>query len=288
MRLDKKLRELFPAYSRQQLKAFLRSGRIRVNGHIVRTGIEVADSDVITVADELHHGPGPVPQADLDLPIIYESTTWLAVNKHAGQNVYPLSPNERGTLANAIVARFPETIEAGRAPLQAGCVHRLDKDTSGLVLVARTQQAFTNLWAQFCDQSIKKIYTALVEGILEQNGSIDSPIANRGRSQSRVSTKAPDGLPAQTNYEVLQTFANATLLRVQLIHGRRHQIRVHLASMGHPVAGDVLYGAQKNPNVARHYLHAQKLELIDPDTGKPIIVEADSPPELQLSNWVKT
>jgi 23S rRNA pseudouridine1911/1915/1917 synthase len=276
-RLDHFLQQRLPAYSRARLQAWIKQGRVLVNGapakasHALRPGesIEVSPAE----PPPLHAEP-----EDLPVEILYEDAAVLAIDKPAGLVVHAGAGNHSGTLVNRLVHRFQSLSRMG-GELRPGIVHRLDKDTSGVLLVARTDAAHRHLAAQFAERSVEKIYLALVEGSLRaDSGRIVKPIARDPRHRTRMTAKLAAGRAALTEYRVRERFAKFTFLEVRIGTGRTHQIRVHLANLGHPVAGDRLYGAAP---AVRIFLHAWRIGFTSPATGERVSVQAPLPRELE-------
>jgi 23S rRNA pseudouridine1911/1915/1917 synthase len=217
---------------------------------------------------------------DLPLEILYEDADLVAVNKPAGMVVHAGAGRHSGTLVNALLHHFRALSKVGGA-LRPGIVHRLDRLTSGVILVARNDAAHRNLAEQFASRRVEKVYLALVHGqIKADRGKVTSPIARDPVRRIRMTSKLSRGRSAITEYQVLQRFDKFTLLEVRIGTGRTHQIRVHLASLGHPVAGDKLYGAPAS-DLGRYFLHAQRITFTSPASGERITVEAPVPAELQ-------
>ncbi|MDO8495586.1 MAG: RluA family pseudouridine synthase [bacterium] len=222
----------------------------------------------------------------MDLNIVYEDNDILVLNKPAGISVHkthPLDPHQ--TLADLVVEKYPKIKDVGEDPLRPGLVHRLDKDTSGLIIIAKNQPAFSYFKGLFQNRTIKKTYLALVHGQLkEKSGTIDAPLGKLGTKQT-TQIKGKRDLQernAVTNYEVIQEFPHFSLLQVSPLTGRTHQIRVHLKSIGHSIVCDPLYGGKNlvcPPELGRLFLHAQKLEFNAP-SGQSMVLEADPPGEL--------
>jgi 23S rRNA pseudouridine1911/1915/1917 synthase len=223
------------------------------------------------------------PEA-LPLDILYEDAAVIAVNKPAGMIVHAGAGAHSGTLVNALLHRFEQLSTTG-GDLRPGIVHRLDKDTSGVLLVARNDAAHLNLAAQFSGRKVEKVYLALVEGVLRtDSGSIDKPIARDPVNRVKMTSRLGVGRAASTSYKVLRRFPKHTLLEVKIGTGRTHQIRVHLSSIGHPVAGDRLYGGHAPRSGTRFFLHAHRIRFTSPAGGKEVTVIAPLPPELE--HWL--
>lgn len=279
-RLDHYLQEQWPQYSRARLQAWIKQGRVLVDGARARPSQLIRGGERIEVAPA---EPPPLKATPEDLPveILYEDAAVIAVNKPAGLAVHAGAGRFEGTLVNRLVHRF-QTLSAVGGALRPGIVHRLDKDTSGVLLVARTDAAHRALAAQFAARTVEKTYLALVHGnVHAEMGRITKPIARDPVRRTRMTARLGRGREALTEYRVLRRFGKFTLLEVKIGTGRTHQIRVHLASIGHPVAGDRLYGA---PPARRLFLHACKISFLSPATGARVQVEAPLPAE--LADWL--
>jgi 23S rRNA pseudouridine1911/1915/1917 synthase len=221
------------------------------------------------------------PEA-IPLDIVYEDADLIVVNKPAGLVVHPAAGHAHGTLVHAILARCPDLAGIGGA-LRPGIVHRLDRDTSGLIVIAKNDAAQFALQRQFKNRTVEKVYLALVEGIPHQlHGRIEAPIGRDPRHRQRMAVVAHGGRPAQTDYRVVEVLGHHALIEVRPRTGRTHQIRVHLASLGYPVAGDRVYGRQRRlPALSRQFLHAWRLTLDLPSTGERRTFAASLPPDLR-------
>ncbi len=279
-RLDRALADAL-GVGRARIKAAFLSGGVRVRGRRAR-GSDPAEPGA-PVEIEMAEPPGPpVPEVGPSLAVLADSPRWLVADKPAGVPTHPLRAGEVGTLANAVAARFPECALASPDPREGGAVHRLDLETSGCVLFARDREAWQALRAQLAGRSVEKIYLALVLGRLSAGGVCSVPLAQRaGRAvpvpdEERPPARAARPRPAETRFEVERSFARHTLLRVRIVTGVMHQIRAHLAHLGHPVAGDVLYGGEAAavPGLSRHFLHAARLGFERPEGGR---AEVESP-----------
>jgi 23S rRNA pseudouridine1911/1915/1917 synthase len=279
MRLDHFLGQHVDGLSRRAAREAIDAGQVRVNGRHARKSAPVAPGDVVEVADEALVAPRPAPSPDLAIDVVYEDSALVVVDKPAGLPTLARRDGEEATVASFLVGRFPDCADAGDVPLEAGIVHRLDNDTSGLLVAARTPEAYRNLRRQFAERQVVKEYTALVEGLIREEGWIRTPIApeRRRRDQMRASENAPGARPAETHYRPLQQVGRATLLAVRIRTGVRHQIRVHLASIGHPIVGDVRYGARVDPAARRQMLHACYLELDHPVSGTRLDLRSGIP-----------
>lgn len=290
LRLDQTLARLLPQHSRSRLQGWLREGRIRVEGvAVVDAKRKIWGGEKIEV--EAAPDPREVADAaeDIALAIVHEDADILVVDKPAGLVVHPGSGNWGGTLLNALLHHAPQLETIPRA----GIVHRLDKETSGLLVVAKTLAAQTDLVRQLQARTVKRHYLALVHGKVARGGTVDAPIGRHPTQRVKMAVVA-QGREARTHYDVLERFEQATLLECRLETGRTHQIRVHMASIGHPLVGDPTYGkrgaAQANatsPLAAfpRQALHAWRLVLLHPSTHAELAWEA--PPPEDFSELLK-
>jgi 23S rRNA pseudouridine1911/1915/1917 synthase len=226
-----------------------------------------------------------VPQPELPLPVLLERPSLLVLDKQAGIASHPLKAGELGTLANALVARFPACLAAGTSEREAGLCHRLDRETSGAILAARTPEAFANLRGQFRRREVEKVYLALVQGRPEAStGSIEVPLGGRG-ALTRPWRSERDGRERQaiTHTRLLWSDGESSLLEVRIETGVRHQIRAHLSALGHPLRGDVSYGAAPWSGLPRHLLHAWRLGFRDPETDALDLIEAPLPADARAA-----
>ncbi len=287
-RIDQALAEMFPDYSRSRLQQWLKAGSILVDGHTCRPRDRVRGGERVAVRAELGDEAAVVPQA-MDLDILFEDEHLLVVNKPPGLVVHPGAGNPDGTLQNALLHRHPELEGIPRC----GIVHRIDKDTSGLLAVALTLKAHTSLVAQLQDRTVGREYDALASGTFTGGGTVDAPIGRNPRDRIRMAVVS-GGKPAVTRYRRLERFSAHTLLRVHLETGRTHQIRVHLAYIGHPLVGDPLYGGrprlpkgadanirQALAGFRRQALHAARLGLLHPGSGEPLRWDAPRPADFE-------
>ncbi len=279
-RLDKAVARLF-GVSRGRAMGWIAEGRVRIDGKRAPKGARVDKGARISV--DMPPPDQPAPQPELPIRIVHADAFVVVADKPAGMPSHPLKPGERGTAANALVARFPELAGVGPHPREGGLVHRLDTDTSGLLLAARTEAAHTLLREQFTARTVEKGYLALVAGELHAGGEIALPLAHEGPKMRAVSdpefAEEHGARPALTLFTPLERRRGFTLLEVQIPTGVMHQIRAHLAFIGHPLAGDTLYGGPSLPGLARHFLHAARLGLAHPD-GSRARFESALPPDL--------
>jgi 23S rRNA pseudouridine1911/1915/1917 synthase len=278
-RLDAYVHARLPEYSRSRIQQWIESGAIRVNGASQKRSYQLHGAEQIQVepaeAAPLH----AVPE-DLPLQILYEDDAVIAVDKPAGMVVHAGAGVHAGTLVNALLHRFQNLSGVGGA-LRPGIVHRLDRFTSGVLLVARDDAAHRHLAAQFESRGVEKIYLALVHGqVKAERGRIESPIARDPARRIRMTSRLARGRSALTEYRVLRRFEKFTLLEVRIGTGRTHQIRVHLSSLKHPVAGDKLYGAPAG-TLGRNFLHAHRITFTSPASGERVTVASPLPDELQ-------
>jgi 23S rRNA pseudouridine1911/1915/1917 synthase len=283
-RLDQALAQLLPQYSRSRLQGWIKAGQLRVDGQEtrdVRHKLRGGEFCVLTPAPDmaaLAHAP-----EDIALDIIFADAALIVINKPAGLVVHPGNGNWSGTLLNALLHHDPELVRIPRA----GIVHRLDKETSGLMVVARTLEAQTQLVRQLQARSVKREYLAVATGEIPRGGTVDAPIGRHPTHRVKMAVvraqRGDSGKPAVTHYQALECFTGATLLACQLETGRTHQIRVHMAHIGHPLLGDPVYGrVQANlPAFHRQALHATRLTLAHPVNGETMRWEAPLPEDMR-------
>ena len=278
LRLDQALARLLPDLSRSRLAHWVNEHQVTLNGVCTVPRHKVWGGERVNIAPTPDPA-GLAPQAEhLPLEVMFEDDTLLVVNKPPGLVVHPGSGNWRGTLLNALLAHAPQLAQLPRA----GIVHRLDKDTSGLLVIAKTLAAHTDLVRQLQARSVKRIYLAVVHGRVTRSGRIEAPIGRHPTRRTRMAVIAR-GKPAVTHYEVIAHLAQATLLRCRLESGRTHQIRVHLHSIGHPLVGDPVYGARRSAggvSFNRQALHAERLELTHPATRDVVAWHVEPPPDM--------
>ena len=280
-RLDRFVADRLPDLSRGTVQKLIDAGNVLVDGIARKPKFRMTPGEVVTV-DVPPPAPDEILPDPIPLDIVYEDHDIIAIDKPAGLVVHPAPGHLRGTLANALVAHVPGISVGGSN--RPGIVHRLDKDTSGLIVAAKTDRGRGALVAQWADKSVEKTYLALVSGVVEENeATIDAPIGRDPKNRQRMGV-ARGGRPAVTHFRVLERFRDATLLEVQIETGRTHQIRVHLAFIGHPVVGDAVYGRQRptDPNVDRQFLHAAALALDLPD-GRRVRWTSPLPADLEAA-----
>ncbi len=281
LRLDQGLVRLWPKHSRSRLQNWIREGRIRVDGSVVTEpkhklwGGELVELEEALDEKALSSRPEAIP-----LNIVHEDEAIIILDKPAGLVVHPGSGNWSGTLLNALLHHDPALEHVPRA----GIVHRLDKETSGLMVVARTLEAQTDLVRQLQARTVKRYYQALVRGSVERDGSVDAPIGRHPTQRTKMAV-VKTGKPARTHYRVVERFVDCTLVECALETGRTHQIRVHMTSIGHPLVGDPVYGGGTSrvpigPEFARQALHARRLGLVHPLTGKAMLWKSNVPEDM--------
>jgi len=278
VRLDKYVCQQLPELSRSRVQKLIADGHITVNGRPAKPGLKLNIGDRLKVAVPPAPNEQVLPE-DVPLNIIYENDDLLVVDKPAGLTVHPVPGHPGHTLVNALLAHFPHLADTGDA-LRPGIVHRLDKDTSGLMLVAKTGKAQEHLAGQFKSHSVTKAYMALVKGRLTpENGIIEAAIGRDPRHRQRMAV-VEGGREASTEYQVIKYIGGYTLVEVRPRTGRTHQIRVHLSAIGFPVVGDKIYGV-KAPFLSRQFLHTCRLGFSLPSTGEYVEFKSDLPEDLE-------
>jgi 23S rRNA pseudouridine1911/1915/1917 synthase len=313
-RLDQFLVAQLEGISRSRVQLLIDQGDVLINGLVEKASLKLRGGERIDIAGEPHPAPLKATAEDIPLDVVYEDSDLAVVNKPAGMMVHAGSgqnddARSRGTLVNALLYRF-KALSATGGDLRPGIVHRLDKDTSGLIVVAKNDRAHAALSEMFSSRQIKKTYIALVQGTVERaRGTINASVGRDPVRRTRMTAKPMgDARTAVSHYEVVRRLSNRfgkfTLVRVRIETGRTHQIRVHMASIGHPVVGDTLYGGAghltdqaasqaatskaarrkaepERLKLGRNFLHAARLEFSHPKTGKLLQLEAPLPPELE-------
>lgn len=286
LRLDQALAKLLPEYSRSRLQEWITQGWVKVGGAAATPRQKVWGGEQIEVAPQAHPSEQPHQAEDIALDVVYEDESLLVINKPAGLVVHPGSGNWEGTLLNALLHHAPQLAEIPRA----GIVHRLDKDTSGLLVVAKTLTAQTALVRQLQARTVHREYYALVYGAVARDGTVDAPVGRHPTQRTKMAI-GEHGKHAVTHYHVEARFPGCTLVRCKLETGRTHQIRVHMASIRHPLVGDHTYllGPQKCPAAMRavlaafrrQALHAARLGLEHPESGEWMEWQAPLPQDMQ-------
>ena len=282
-RLDRALAVLLPEFSRSFSQQLLSEGCVSCVVPTARVMTKASAKVRMGERYQLILKPTPQSQAfkpeTMTLEVMFEDAHLLVIDKPAGLVVHPAPGNWSGTLLNGLLARD----EATRFLPRAGIVHRLDKDTSGLMVVAKTLQAQTKLVDQLQKRSVSRIYECIVIGVITSGGKIDAPIGRSSSQRQRMAVN-DGGKPAVSHYRVLERYRSHTYTRVKLETGRTHQIRVHLASVGHPLLADATYGGRELFGMTRQALHATRLGFAHPASGEPLVFEAPPPPDL-ASVW---
>lgn len=273
--------------SRSQVKRLIEAGGLAVNGRPVKANYKVRAGDEITF-EPIRNEPGSLLPEDIDITVLYEDTYLAVVEKPPGMVVYPAFGHTRGTLMNALAGRLKRLASVG-GPLRPGVVHRLDKDTSGVMVIALEDKTYQGLVKQFGERAVKRTYTAILYGRLKADeGRIELPIGRSTADRKKMSTRSGRKRQASTGWRVKERFQGATLVAATLGTGRTHQIRVHFAAVGHPVCGDRTYGGKTFVNVGnlkvafpRQMLHAGHLGFEHPQTGKYMEFSSPVPPDME-------
>jgi 23S rRNA pseudouridine1911/1915/1917 synthase len=279
-RLDLLLHERLPEFTRSRLQSWIKEGRARIDGKPARP------SSTIHGPSNIEFEPGVLPPLKAEpeaipLRILYEDDDLAAIDKPAGMVVHTGAGVHSGTLVNAILHHFQSLSKTG-GDLRPGIVHRLDRFTSGVLLIAKNDAAHQYLAKQFSGREVEKVYLTLVQGSVHPDrGRIDKPIARDPVHRARMTTRVATGRKAWSEYRVLAQSSKFSFLEVRIGTGRTHQIRVHLASIGHPVAGDRLYGAKAAPESNRYFLHSHRITFARPSDGARIAVVSPLPPDLE-------
>lgn len=277
IRLDRYLQSLYPEHTRSHIKHWIEDGVVLVNGKSVKAGYLLKGTDNVELGEIEERVLSTKPQ-DIPIDIVYEDEDIAIINKPQGLVVHPAVGNYDGTLVNALLFRL-KNLSSINGVVRPGIVHRLDKDTSGLMVVAKNDKAHTKLAEQISSKECRRIYWALVDGIVKEDGEI---ITNIGRDEkNRLKMAVVDegkGKIAHTMYRVLRVYEGYTLMEFELKTGRTHQIRVHSTYLHHPIVGDPLYNSKKSKfNLNGQLLHAKKLILTHPSSGKELVFESDLP-----------
>ena len=277
VRLDSYIAKSKNELSRTMIQKLIEDGNILVNGTKKKISYKVQKGDIIELNIPEPKETG-IKAQDIPIEIIYEDNDIIVVNKPKGMVVHPANGNPDGTLVNAVMALCKGSLSGIGGEIRPGIVHRLDKDTSGLLIIAKNDLAHINMSEQIKDRNVKKIYIALVKGNIGENeATIDMPIGRSTKDRKKMAVRK-DGKQAITHFKVLKRYYDYTLLEVKIDTGRTHQIRVHMAEIGHPVVGDMVYSNGKNEfGVEGQMLHAKSLDFKHPITGKEMHLEAELP-----------
>lgn len=291
IRLDSFVRRCLPHLSRREVEKAIVEKHFIVNGKIAHKGRPLRAGDVLVFDGSAHWLLlQPLPDFELDVPIVYEDSSLVALNKPAGMPTHGFSGRHTKTLANFLLAKWPTLAHIGKSRWEPGLIHRLDRETSGLVLVAKTQTAFDDLRQQFRRRQVVKKYLALVWGKTAPQGLIDTPLAHDNRDTRKMQPikhstrkKKQKAWRAVTRFCTVGQAQGTSLLEIEMATGVTHQIRVHLASIGHSIVGDFLYGASATETFGlhRHFLHASSVQFRHPENGETIRVKAALPGELR-------
>lgn len=280
-RLDQHLAAHLDGVSRSQARRLIDEGRVTVGGRAAKPSTVLRDGDCVLVELPRCEDTDIRPEK-LDIPVVYEGDAVVVVDKPAGVLTHPTSHDRRGTLVNALLYCYPE-LESVGPPERRGVVHRLDRDTSGLVVFGRTAEGLREMQEQFRKHEVWKTYLALAVGSLSpEAGVITAALGRHPKYRSRQAVLRQGGRPARTQYSTLETFRDYSLVHAHPLTGRTHQIRVHLAAVGHPVAGDPVYGrGARDLGLPRQFLHAHAIRFRDPASGEMIELESPLPEDLQ-------
>ena len=278
-RIDRYLAEAMPDRSRSYLQKLIKEGNITVNGQPVKPNYRLIFGDRIAAVFPDIREPDILPE-DIPLDILYEDEDLIIVNKPKQMVVHPAPGHYSGTLVNALMYHCGDALSGINGDRRPGIVHRIDMDTTGSLVVCKNDMAHQSLSEQLKEHSIRRLYEAVVHGnIKEDAGSVNAPIGRHPADRKKMSTHAKNGRPAITHYEVIERFGDYTHIRCRLETGRTHQIRVHMASIGHPIVGDLVYGPEKCPfpQLTGQTLNAETLGIIHPGTGEYLEIHAPFP-----------
>ncbi len=285
-RLDVWLTAALEEYSRSYVEKLIQDGNVTVNGKNVKSGCKLKTGDNVRVSV-----PAPKPleveAQEIELDIVHEDEDIIVINKPRGMVVHPAAGNYSGTLVNALLRHCGDSLSDINGVIRPGIVHRIDKDTSGVLVIAKNNKSHTVLSDMLKEHDIKRIYTAVAEGIImEDQGTVDAPIGRHPVDRKKMAVNLKNGRRAVTHFKVLERFRNTTLLELRLETGRTHQIRVHMSYIGHPLVGDGVYGKKKQVyGFEGQALHAGTLGFVHPGTGE--YVEYTAPPPEEFINLVE-
>ena len=278
MRLDKYLAEQFPEQTRSYLQKLIKEGQVLVNGKTVKSGYQLSKGDEVSVTIPEPKELDVEPQK-MNLDIVYEDEDVILINKPKGMVVHPAPGHTTDTLVNGLLYHCKDNLSGINGVARPGIVHRIDRDTTGILIVCKNDMSHNSIAAQLKEHSINRRYRALVHGNLkEDTGTVEGPIGRHPVDRKKMAINERNGKPAVTHYTVLERFGNYTLSECKLETGRTHQIRVHMTSIGHPLVGDEVYGPAKCPfKLQGQCLHAMVLGFVHPRTGEYMEFSADLP-----------
>lgn len=276
IRIDKFLSDELPEMSRSYIQKLIKEDQVTVNGKIVKANYKLSADDFVVVCQPELKEPD-IQAEDIPLDILYEDDDFLVINKPKGMVVHPSAGHYSGTLVNALMYYCKDDLSGINGVMRPGIVHRIDMDTTGSLLVCKNDFSHQHIAQQLKEHSIRRVYHAIVHGVIEEEeGTVDAPIGRHPIERKKMSINYKNGKEAVTHYKVIQRFKNYTYIQCQLETGRTHQIRVHMASIKHPLLGDQVYGPQKNPfKLQGQTLHAKIIGITHPRTNK--YIEADAP-----------
>ena len=277
-RADQLIARLAPELTRSAAQRLLEEGAVTLNGAPIKKNYRAAAGDVLEVVLPAPEPVEAVPQ-DIPLDVVYEDDDVIVVNKPVGMVVHPAAGHPDGTLVNALLYHCGKSLSGINGALRPGIVHRIDRDTSGLIIAAKNDFAHQALAAQLADHSLYREYEAVCVGSLREDvGTVDAPIGRNPTDRKKMAVDRKNGRPAVTHWQVIARYPGHTHIRCRLETGRTHQIRVHLAFVGHPLLGDTVYGAKKPvPGLAGQCLHARRLSFVHPRTGERLTLECPLP-----------
>jgi len=278
VRIDVWISKRLKEYSRTYIKKLLNDGLVSVNGSVVKANYKIKENDDIIVRIPEPEVLDIVPE-DIEIPILYEDEHVLVVNKPKGMVVHPAAGNYSGTLVNALMSYCGDSLSSINGVIRPGIVHRIDKDTSGVLMVAKSNEAHEKLSLKLKDHDINRVYIALVHGIIQEDtAKVDAPIGRHPVDRKKMAVNTNNGRRAVTYFKVLERFKNATLVEVRLETGRTHQIRVHMSYIGYPIIGDLVYGKKNDKyDLGGQALHAKLLGFVHPITNEYMEFEAELP-----------
>ena len=272
-RIDKFLASKYDDLSRSFIQKLIEEKKVTVNGNIVDKSYKITENDFLKIIIE--EKESEIKAVEMNLDVVYEDQDIIVINKNADRVVHPAPGHHDDTIVNALLAHV-DNLSAINGVKRPGIVHRLDKDTSGLLIVAKNDKSHKELAKQFKNRTVDKYYYALIEGNLAyKKGKIDAPIGRDPKNRKKMAVRKRRSKNAISRFKIIEEFKTHTLVEVKIETGRTHQIRVHFSYLGHPVVGDKKYGSKNTLNAKRQLLHARKLAVKHPTTGKKIVFEAE-------------